>query len=87
MPLWAVDSSGDAVWLDFIFFRTHALLVFDTVKMILWRQQALAKVDGKAMNMVDMLDAVGVSDMLDAREAAKEGLGIWKRKVGFIIVI
>ena len=34
-----------------------------------------------------MVDAVGVADMLDARDAAKESLGIWKRKVGFIIVI
>ena len=34
-----------------------------------------------------MVDAVGVADMLGARDAAKESLGIWKRKVAFIIVI
>ena len=36
---------------------------------------------------MDVADAVGVADMLDARDTAKESLGIWKRKVGFIIVI
>jgi hypothetical protein len=46
----------------------------------------LPRVEGKVVKVADMSNAVGVVDMLGARDATKGRLGIWGKKVGFIIV-
>jgi hypothetical protein len=46
----------------------------------------LLRVKEKAVKVAGVLNVAGVVDMLDVRDATKGRLGIWGKKVGFIIV-
>jgi hypothetical protein len=46
----------------------------------------LPRVEGKVVKVVDMLNTVGVMDMLGVRDATKGRLRIWGKKVDFITV-